>query len=100
MMPRVAMAKPTERGGMPRPPVKAKGRDCLVWEGGDGEEGLKRGVERWMNQRLLKVPTCMARRKWQRRVKKTLRVQMRWKGSLRLGFEVGEVGLGRRDSSS
>ena len=36
MMPRMAMANPTLRGGIPSPPVKLKGRDCLVWEGGEG----------------------------------------------------------------
>ena len=56
MTPRTAMAKPTLRGGIPSPPVKPNGRDCRVWDGGEGFPGSKRGAERWMNQRLLKVP--------------------------------------------
>ncbi len=53
-----------------------------------------------MNQRLLKVPTWRARIEWQRRVQRTLRVQMRDKGSFRLGFDFRVSDLGRRDSSS
>ena len=54
--PKIAIAKPTVRGGIPRPPVKAKGRDCEVCEGGIGAAGSKRGVERNMYQRFEKVP--------------------------------------------
>ena len=101
MTPRTAMANPTLRGGMPRPPVKSKGRDCRVWEGGNGFSGSKRGAERWMNQRLLKVPRWRARIEWQRRVQRTFRVQIRDKGSFRLGFCFWIGDLGRRlDSSS
>ena len=53
-----------------------------------------------MNHKLLKVPMWRARIEWQRRVQRTLRVQMRDNGNfcLGLGFWVGD--LGRRDSSS
>lgn len=98
--PRTAIAKPTLRGGMPSPPVKLKGRDCWVWEGGNGLLGSKRGAERWMNQRLLKVPMWRARIEWQRRVQRTFRVQMRDNGNLSLGFGFWVGDLGRRDSSS
>ncbi len=30
------MANPTLRGGIPRPPVKLKGKDCRACDGGDG----------------------------------------------------------------
>ena len=54
-----------------------------------------------MNQRLLKVPTCMARIPWQRRVQRTLVVHMREKGSLLIfGLRGGVDVLGIRDSSS
>ena len=100
MRPRTAMANPTLRGGIPRPPVKPKGRNCRVWEGGDGFCGSNRGAERWMNQRLLKVPRWRAKIEWQRRVQRTLRVQMRENGSFRLGVGFWAGGLGRRDSNS
>jgi hypothetical protein len=41
-----------------------------------------------MNQRLLKVPMCMARMPWQSRVQRTLVVHMREKGSF-LSFDLG-----------
>ena len=53
-----------------------------------------------MNQRLLKVPMWRARIEWQRRVQRTLRVQMRDNGNLRFGFGFWAGDLGRRDSSS
>jgi hypothetical protein len=37
---------------------------CGWNEGGEGWEGSKRGVERKINHKELKVPTCMARRPW------------------------------------
>ena len=109
------MAKPTVRGGMPRPPVKLKARvqevsdgdsdvdgaergdirsDCWVCEGGKGAVGSKRGVERKMNHRLLKVPMWKARRKCERRVKSTLLVKMRRKGSFCLERRAAERGVG------
>ena len=53
-----------------------------------------------MNQRLLKVPMWRDKIEWQRRVQRTLRVQMRDIGNFRLdfGFRVG--GPGTRDSNS
>ena len=53
-----------------------------------------------MNQRLLKVPMCRARIEWQRRVQRTFRVQIRDKGSFRLGFCFWMGDLGTLDSSS
>lgn len=53
-----------------------------------------------MNQRLLKVPMWRARIEWERRVQRTLRVQMRDKGSLRFDFDLWMGDLGSRDSSS
>lgn len=53
-----------------------------------------------MNQRLLKVPMWRARIEWQKRVQRTLRVQMRENGNFRLGFGFLVGDLGRRDSSS
>lgn len=41
-----------------------------------------------MNQRLLKVPTWKARMACVKRVKRTLRVHMRLRGSLRRGLVV------------
>lgn len=42
------------RGGKAKPPEKAKGR----WRGREeGSVGSKRGVDRKVNQRVLKVPT-------------------------------------------
>ena len=101
IMPSTAMAKPTLRGGMPKPPVNLKGGDCCMWLGGRGFLGSKRGVDRWMNHRLLKVPICRARIPWQRSVQSTLRVQMREKGNLPICFfGGGGIILGSRDSSS
>jgi hypothetical protein len=77
----MARTNPIDDGGRPRPPVKEMGSDCLVWVGGSGCAGSKRGVERNVNQRLLKVPLPPARMAEERRVKKTLRVNMRLKGS-------------------
>jgi len=57
--PKSAIARPTERGGMPRPPVKRKGGRGLK-SGGSSEaedEGSYTGVERKTNQRELNVPT-------------------------------------------
>ena len=53
-----------------------------------------------MNQRLLKVLTWRAKIEWEKRVQRTLRVQMRDNGNFRFdfGFRVGD--LGTRDSSS
>ena len=94
------MANPMLRGGIPNPPVKSKGKDCLVWEGGEGFRGSNRGAERWMNQRLLKVLMWRAKIEWEKRVQRTLLVQMRDNGNFRLnfGFRVGD--LGTRDSNS
>lgn len=36
VVPRIAISNPTDREGIPRPPVKLNGRVCLVW---DGEKG-------------------------------------------------------------
>lgn len=49
------------------------------------------GVERKMNQRELKVPTCRARRKEARRVRRTLRVKRREKGRRRVKRGRGRV---------
>lgn len=95
MRPRIAIAKPTLAGGMPRPPVNENGRCWTVWEGGDGWAGSKRLAERKMNQRLLKVPRWKAKRQWVSKVRQTLRVQSLWKGSFRLGSGVvGVLGEG------
>lgn len=55
-----------------------------------------------MNQRLLKVPMWRAKLEWQRRVQRTLRVQIRDNGSFRHGFGFGfwAGGMGRRLSTS
>ena len=59
-----------------------------------------------MNHRLLNVPICRARMAWQKRMQRTLRVQIREKGSLPLTLTFGslevvlDVDLGKRDSSS
>lgn len=53
-----------------------------------------------MNHKLLKVPMWRTRIEWQRRVQRTLRVQMRDNGNFRLGFGFWVGDLGRRDSSS
>lgn len=47
-----------------------------------------------MNQRLLKVLTWRAKIEWQKRVQRTLRVQMRDNGNfpLAFGFRVGDSG--------
>ena len=91
MMPRIAIAKPTLAGGMPRLPVNKNGRRCVVWDAGDGCSGSKRLAERKMNQRLLKVPRWKATRQWVSKVRQTLRVQSLRNGSFRLG--VGVVGF-------
>lgn len=56
-----------------------------------------------MNHMLLNVPMWRAKMQWQRSVHRTLRVQMRERGSL-ASLRLGVVGvggcLGRRDSSS
>ena len=63
--PSTAIAKPTSRGGMPRPPVNTKGR----WRGVDGGAT---GVERKTYHRLLKVPRWVAMRLWAMSVQITL----------------------------
>ena len=48
MRPRTAIATPRVAGRRLRPPVKAKGRDCVLWDWEIGSEESKRGVERKM----------------------------------------------------
>ena len=52
-----------------------------MWPGGEGFAASNRDVERRMNQSELKVPTCEASRPCAERVKITLRVKMRRRGS-------------------
>lgn len=69
----------------------------MKWSGGEpGGGGGAVGVERKMNQRELKVPTCRARRKEARRVRRTLGVKRREKGRRRVKRGRGRVigGLG------
>jgi hypothetical protein len=86
MAPRTAIAIPTLRGCIPNPPVKLKGRDCSVCHEGKGSEGLKREVERKMNQRLLKVPMWKARMAAERRVDRTLGVHILLNGNFPRNF--------------
>ena len=88
--PRVAMASPTFRGKRPRPPVKWNGR----WVGEDAGET---GVERNINQRLLKVPRCVAIKVCAIRVQITLWVNMRRKGSFLFVFSTNGRGGTWRD---
>lgn len=71
MTPRMAIANPTSRGGIPRPPVKMNGSFCLN-DGGYGCAGSETGVERKTNQRLLKVPRWVAMRVCATKVQITL----------------------------
>lgn len=72
MNPRIAMAIPTLRGGMPRPPVKWNGR-CVGFGWAVLVDGVgETGVERNTNQRLLKVPRWVAIIEWAIRVHITL----------------------------
>ena len=75
------VAKPTVAAGIPRPPVKTKGRDRESSEVG-------RGVERKSDQIFVKAPRWKSKKAPVIRVKITFLVQMRLKGNL---FAVGRV---------
>ena len=64
------VARPTVAAGMPRPPVKVRGREV-------GEVGEERGVERKRDQRFVKAPRWKSKKAVVRRVKRTFLVKMR-----------------------
>lgn len=79
--PRIARAIPISLGSKARPPVKFKGGFCTFKLGGSGCVGSNLGVDRKVNHRLLNVPIWKARMLCERRVKMTVLVHMRRKGS-------------------